>query len=65
MEFKEIKAKTILVKCGIPGIDFTINPYIGCRFACKYCYASFMSRYVGKEITDWGEFVFAKINAPE
>jgi DNA repair photolyase len=65
MEVKEIKAKHILVKCGIPGIDFVINPYIGCSFACKYCYASFMGRFVGKQISDWGNYVYAKINAPE
>lgn len=65
MNFKEIKAKSILTPCGIPGIDYVINPYIGCRFACKYCYASFMGRFVGKTTLDWGEYVYAKINAPE
>jgi DNA repair photolyase len=65
MDFKEVKAKTILTPCGIPGIDYVINPYIGCRFACKYCYASFMGRFVGKTIYDWGEYVYAKVNAPE
>ncbi|KKQ23871.1 MAG: Radical SAM domain protein [Candidatus Roizmanbacteria bacterium GW2011_GWC2_37_13] len=65
MEFKEIRAKNILVRCGIPGIDYVINPYIGCRFACKYCYASFMGRFVDKTIYDWGEYVYAKVNAPE
>ena len=65
MEIKGIKTKNILVKCGIPGIDFVINPYVGCSFACKYCYASFIGRYHGKEIKDWGNYVFPKINAPE
>lgn len=65
MDFREIKAKTILTKCSIPGIDYVINPYIGCRFACKYCYASFMGRFVGKSIYDWGDYVYAKVNAPE
>lgn len=65
LEFKEIKAKTILTRCGISGIDYVINPYIGCRFACKYCYASFMGRFVGKTIYDWGEYVYAKVNAAE
>ncbi len=64
-EIKEIRAKGILTRCGIPGIDFVVNPYIGCRFGCKYCYASFMGRFVGKKIGDWGEYVYPKINAPE
>jgi len=63
MLIKEIYAKTILNPCGIPGIDFVINPYIGCSFACRYCYASFMSRMVGKKIEEWGSYVFPKINA--
>ncbi|PJC33681.1 radical SAM protein [Candidatus Roizmanbacteria bacterium CG_4_9_14_0_2_um_filter_36_12] len=65
MEFKEVKAKTILTACKIPDIDYVINPYIGCRFACKYCYASFMGRFIDKTIYDWGGYVYAKINAPE
>lgn len=65
MDFREVKAKTILTRCGIPGIDYVINPYIGCRFACKYCYASFMGRFVNKQVSDWGNYVYAKINAPE
>ena len=64
-EVKEIEAKGILTKCGIPGIDWAVNPYIGCRFGCKYCYASFMGRFVGKKVADWGEYVYPKINAPE
>lgn len=65
MDIREIVAKSILNRCGIPGIDFVVNPYTGCRFACKYCYASFMGRFVGKTVADWGEYVYAKVNAPE
>lgn len=66
MDFKETQAKEILSKCGIPGIDYVINPYIGCRFGCAYCYASFMGRFIGgKTIGDWGEYVYAKVNAPD
>jgi len=66
MDFRETQAKGILSKCGIPGIDYVINPYTGCRFGCTYCYASFMGRFIeGKGVKDWGEYVFAKTNAPE
>src|SRR3989338_6288522 len=65
MEIKEIQAKTILVKSKLPESDYVINCYTGCSFACSYCYASFMGRFVGKNISDWGEYVYAKINAPE
>ena len=66
MDFREIQAKSILSPCGIPGIDYVINPYTGCRFGCTYCYASFMGRFLkDKGIKDWGQYVYAKINAPE
>jgi DNA repair photolyase len=65
MEIKEIAAKSVLTPSKLPGVDFVINPYIGCGFACTYCYATFMARYVGKTAGDWGKFVFVKVNAPE
>lgn len=67
MDIQEIQAKSILTQTRLKTADFdySINPYIGCRFGCVYCYASFMGRFVGKKISDWGEYVYAKINAPE
>ncbi len=65
IDVKEIEAKTILTKCGIPGIDYVINPYTGCRFGCTYCYASFMGKFLqDKKISDWGNYVYIKTNAP-
>jgi DNA repair photolyase len=61
---REIKAKSILTKSGIPGVDYCINPYIGCSHGCRYCYATFMKRYTG-HTEPWGGFVDVKINAPE
>lgn len=64
MEIKEIQAKSILTKSGLPGADWSINPYVGCQFGCQYCYAAFIGRwkYPGKI---WGQFLDIKINAPE
>ena len=66
-EIKEIQAKTILSKATLKDVDYdySCNPYVGCRFGCVYCYASFMARMVGKKTDDWGNFVFAKVNAPD
>lgn len=66
-EIKEITAKTILSPSTLKeaDYDYSCNPYIGCRFGCVYCYASFMGRMVGKKTNDWGNFVYPKINAPE
>lgn len=61
---KEIEAKSILTKSGIPGVDYCINPYVGCFHACKYCYATFMKRFTG-HTEAWGSFVDVKVNAPD
>lgn len=64
MVIKEIKAKQILTKSGIPNADYVINPYVGCQHACVWCYARFMKRFTNHS-EKWGEFVDVKINAPE
>ena len=61
---REIQAKSILTKSGIPGVDYCINPYVCCSHGCRYCYATFMKRYTG-HTEPWGGFVDVKINAPE
>ena len=65
LEIKNLAAKSILTPSKLPDADYVINPYTGCRFGCTYCYASFMGRYVGKEIGDWGEYVYIKKDAAE
>jgi len=61
---KEVIAKSILSKSGIPGADYCINPYTGCSHACRYCYASFMKKFTGHS-EPWGDFVDIKVNAPQ
>ncbi|MBI5229229.1 radical SAM protein [Candidatus Micrarchaeota archaeon] len=63
MAAQEILAKSVLNKSGIYGIDYALNPYLGCMHGCKYCYASFMRRF-HKGGGRWGEFVDVKVNAP-
>lgn len=67
IDVREITAKSILSPSHLKeaDYDYSLNPYTGCRFGCVYCYASFMSRYAGKQVDDWGTFVFAKMNAPD
>jgi DNA repair photolyase len=64
MKVAEIRVKSILTKTNIPGIDYCLNPYVGCGHGCKYCYATFMRKYSGHD-DPWGTFVDAKINAPD
>ncbi|MBI5872192.1 DUF5131 family protein [archaeon] len=65
MQVKEIQCKSALVPCGIEGIDYAINPFIGCQHACKYCYADFMKRFSNHAGQDWGSFVDVKVNSPQ
>ncbi|RLC75668.1 MAG: radical SAM protein [Chloroflexi bacterium] len=61
---REIKCKSILIKSGIEGVDYAVNPYVGCGHGCVYCYARFMKRFTGHK-EKWGEFVDVKLNAAE
>ncbi len=62
MESKEILAKSVLTRSRIPGVDYCVNPYVGCAHGCRYCYASFMKRFTG-HTEPWGEFLDVKVNA--
>ena len=65
MTIKEIKVKSALVKSRLPSVDYVVNCYVGCGFACSYCYASFMGRMVGRSVDEWGSYVYAKVNTPD
>lgn len=57
----EIEVKSALVRSKIPGVDFVINPFIGCEHGCLYCYAGFMARYSHAHAgARWGSFVELK-----
>ena len=56
---REIEVKSVLTKSNLPVSDFSVNPYVGCAHACKYCYASFMKRFTN-HAEPWGEFVDVK-----
>ncbi len=62
LHLSHVLCKSILSKSGISGVDFAINPYIGCAHSCIYCYAKFMCKYTGHS-EPWGSFVDVKINA--
>lgn len=65
MRLVEREAKSIITESKLPDADYVINPFTGCIFGCRYCYASFMGRNVGESIDAWGEYVYVKTNAVE
>ena len=64
MKIGETTCKSIINSSGIEGVDYAVNPYIGCAHACTYCYAKFMTRWYHKG-EKWGTFVDVKKNARE
>lgn len=59
MKIQEIEVKSVMTKSNLPVSDFSVNPYVGCSHACKYCYASFMKRFTNHP-EPWGEFIDVK-----
>lgn len=55
-----VPAKTILAKSKIPGVDYVLNPYVGCTHGCVYCYAAYMRKFSGHP-EPWGHFIDVKI----
>src|SRR6202161_4061872 len=45
-----------------PGMPFqwTINPYRGCEFGCKYCYARYTHEFMELAVTDFEDKIYAK-----
>lgn len=58
-EVNIIETKNIMTKSSLPVGGYSVNPYVGCPHACKYCYASFMKRFTG-HTEKWGTFVDVK-----
>lgn len=59
MIIKEIETKSVITKSNLPVCEYSVNPYVGCTHACKYCYASFMKRFTNHP-EPWGEFLDVK-----
>ncbi len=59
MNIKEIEVNRYIAKSKVKGIDFVINPYIGCPNGCIYCYASSLNNLYG-HTEEWGTFLDIK-----
>ena len=46
------------------GFEWTCNPYLGCTFGCRYCYAMFLPQNPLPR-DQWGRWLQAKVNALE
>jgi len=67
IEYFALESKSALNResSGRMPFDWTLNPYRGCEFGCKYCYARYTHEFM--EMWDGADFerkIYAKINAP-
>jgi DNA repair photolyase len=60
-----LPVRSILNKCDSNRVPFewTINPYRGCEFACKYCYARYTHEYMELDGGEFEKKIFVKQNA--
>ena len=68
VEYFTLPVRSLLNRCTVERMPFawTINPYRGCEFACKYCYARYTHEFM--EMRDGVEFeqkIFVKQHAAE
>lgn len=56
---REIDVQSVMTKSSLPVGGYSVNPYVGCPHACRYCYASFMKRFTG-HTEAWGTFLDVK-----
>jgi len=56
VDYFDLQARSFLTKCDSDRVPFgwTINPYRGCEFGCKYCYARYAHEFM--ELRDPQDF---------
>ncbi len=64
VEYSSVTCKTALSPSRLPGLKYSLNPYVGCEHGCIYCYSPSVLK--NKQLSDnWGKFVRAKQNIAE
>ncbi len=63
VDYHQLPSRSFIGKCSSPNMPFryTINPYRGCEFGCKYCYARYTHEFM--ELRDPADFevhIYAK-----
>src|SRR5258708_22466280 len=66
VEYFEIAGRSVLNRWR-PGMPFrwTINPYRGCEFGCKYCYARYTHEFMERDAAEFEDRIYAKAGVDE
>ena len=61
-EYYLLPAKSIINRCNSDRVPFpwTVNPYRGCEFGCKYCYARYTHEFMELEPEAFERKIYAK-----
>lgn len=64
-EYFLLPVRSILNECHSNRVPFrwTVNPYRGCEFGCRYCYARYTHEYMELDGTEFESKIFVKENA--
>ncbi|HKF24353.1 MAG TPA: radical SAM protein [Candidatus Acidoferrum sp.] len=64
-EYFFLPVKSLLNRCDSNRVpfDWTINPYRGCEFACKYCYARYTHEFMEMEPAAFEKKIYVKRDA--
>jgi DNA repair photolyase len=64
VQYFEIPSRSIVNRTR-PNMPFqwTINPYRGCEFGCKYCYARYTHEFMEMDATEFEDKIYAKAAA--
>jgi DNA repair photolyase len=64
-EYFVLPVKSVLNRCDSKRVPFewTINPYRGCEFACKYCYARYTHEYMELDGSEFEKKIYVKKDA--
>jgi DNA repair photolyase len=63
VRYHELRARSLVGRCTSPRVpfDWTANPYRGCAFGCRYCYAAYTHGYLGRDgAAEFHSVVYAK-----
>jgi len=58
----EVRVRRALTPSGIYSVDYSLNPYVGCQHACRYCYVPYTYPFTSP--LEWGGLVKVKANLP-
>lgn len=63
VEYFDLSVRTFVTRCDSPTVPFkwTVNPYRGCEFGCKYCYARYAHEFMElRDPQDFERKIYAK-----